>query len=105
MDLTKIIKEGRKRNHITQSALAKSLGVTRNAVSSWEKGTRIPRTEILRELLIILDVPAKDLETKTYVHVDDRLAGFKLSRLNAAGLKKLYDFYYDLIKDESNLRR
>lgn len=53
MDAIKVgnfIKELRKKNNLTQSALAKKYGVTYQAVSKWERGINIPDISLLREM-------------------------------------------------------
>lgn len=44
------IKETRGRNGLTQSALAKRLGISRSAVNAWEMGISIPSAQYLIEL-------------------------------------------------------
>lgn len=104
MDLSRLIRECRQRSGITQDALAKSLGVSRTAVSNWESGRRTPGLHILYELCIILDVPANEFENLGRVNFNNSLSGFKLARLNADGRKKLYEYYYGLLKDGKYLR-
>ena len=49
-DVSKFIKEIRKKNNLTQSALADKLGVTYQAVSKWENGKNIPDMETLKAI-------------------------------------------------------
>lgn len=58
-NITKIIKEIRKKNNLTQNDLALKLGVTYQAVSKWENGKSIPDITILNQLSKDFDV---DLE-------------------------------------------
>ena len=44
------IKELRERAGLSQSALAKKVGVTRSAVNAWEMGLSIPTTQYVAEL-------------------------------------------------------
>ena len=44
------IKETRGRNGLTQTALAKRLGISRSAVNAWEMGISIPSAQYLIEL-------------------------------------------------------
>lgn len=44
------IKEARGRNGLTQTALAKKLGISRSAVNAWEMGISIPSAQYLIEL-------------------------------------------------------
>ena len=79
MDAIKVgnfIKELRKKNNLTQSALAKKYNVTYQAVSKWERGINIPDISLLREmskdfnisLESILDGEIKDNETKKLIY-------------------------------------
>ena len=52
----KYIKFLRERNNLTQEELAKKVLVTREAVSKWETGRRIPDIETLIILSDIFDV-------------------------------------------------
>ena len=52
------IKEARKSKNIAQKDLAGALGVTKSAMSLWEKGTREPDVSTLRRIADILDVSA-----------------------------------------------
>ena len=56
MSLGSRIFKARTAKKLSQSALGKQLGVTRNAVSLWESNTSQPRAETLRKLAVILDV-------------------------------------------------
>lgn len=44
------IKELREKNQLTQSALAKKLGLSRSAVNAWEMGVSVPSAQYLVEL-------------------------------------------------------
>ena len=50
------IKNIRKKNNITQEELAKNLSVTRQAVSSWESGERVPQLDNVIQFLKIFNV-------------------------------------------------
>lgn len=51
----------RKRNGISQTDLAKLLGVTNKAVSKWENGKAKPKTEILRKMASYFKIPIEEL--------------------------------------------
>lgn len=53
---------------LTQTAVGKALGVTRNAVSLWEAGTSSPTPERLRKLAVILDCNSDWLATGRKAH-------------------------------------
>lgn len=44
------IKHLREKNNMTQSALAKQLGITRSSVNAWEMGISVPSTQYIVEL-------------------------------------------------------
>ncbi|CAP56545.1 helix-turn-helix domain-containing protein [Gluconacetobacter diazotrophicus] len=52
-----IIERERKRSGVTQTDLAKAIGVQSNAIWGWETGARLPRMNHLFDLLWELDVP------------------------------------------------
>lgn len=71
--LGKRIKALRIENHMTQEELAKRLGVTRAALSSWEIGRREPDTEILHKLSTIFNVSVDYLIGKTNIRNSDAI--------------------------------
>ena len=50
------IKKLREQNNITQSELAKQLGITRSGVNAWEMGISIPSTQYIVQLASIFSV-------------------------------------------------
>ncbi|MCI8460736.1 MAG: helix-turn-helix domain-containing protein [Bacilli bacterium] len=66
MDCQKIgtfILTKRKDKNMTQKQLAKSLGITEQAVSKWERGLGIPDVSLLIDLSKILDVSVQEILT------------------------------------------
>ena len=57
----KFIRELRKKNNLTQKALAEKYGVTYQAVSKWERGINIPDVSLLREMSRDFDVNIEDI--------------------------------------------
>lgn len=51
------IRELRENNGLTQSVLARRLGLSRSAVNAWEMGLNIPTTQYIVELARIFKVP------------------------------------------------
>ena len=51
----------RKKNRITQKALAEQLGVSHNAVSAWEKGNNFIDSDTLYHICKIFGVTANDM--------------------------------------------
>lgn len=52
------IKKLRERAELSQSTLAKKVGVTRSAVNAWEMGLSIPTTQYVAELAQLFHVSA-----------------------------------------------
>lgn len=59
--LGKIVAENRRRENLTQSELAEALGVTHQAISSWENGYTSPDISKLSDLAFILKVTVDEL--------------------------------------------
>ena len=59
--LSETLKENRARCKMTQEFVAESIGVSRQAVSKWEKGTSEPNTSNLMALAKLYGIPAEDL--------------------------------------------
>ena len=47
------IKELREKNNLTQSELARKMGITRSSVNAWEMGISVPSTEKVVELSLL----------------------------------------------------
>lgn len=56
MDLPQRIKSSREARRLTQTAVASALGLTRNAVSMWERKESEPTAGTLRKLAVLLGV-------------------------------------------------
>ena len=63
--LGEVLREQRACCHMTQEFVAESLGVSRQAVSKWEKGTSDPSTANLLALAKLYGVSAEELLKKT----------------------------------------
>ena len=61
MELSKKLKELRKKQGLTQLELAERLFVSRQAISGWEAGTSRPSTENLQSLSKLYNVPLEML--------------------------------------------
>lgn len=57
----RFIAERRKQEHLTQAALAESLGITDKAVSKWERGIAMPDTAIMLDLCELLCISVNEL--------------------------------------------
>ena len=59
--LSEMLRENRARCKMTREFVAESIGVSRQAVSKWEKGTSEPNTSNLMALAKLYGIPAEDL--------------------------------------------
>lgn len=50
------IKELRTKQKLTQSEIAKKLGITRSSVNAWEMGISVPSTKYIIELSLLFNV-------------------------------------------------
>ena len=50
-DISALVKELRKRIHLTQEQFAQKVGVTYSTVNHWENGKRVPLPFLVRRLL------------------------------------------------------
>lgn len=103
------IKYARERKKITQLSLAKSLGVSRAAMSAWENDEWHPGVLRLWNLFALLDISSEEINQLQKDNPDDSdLANasyeFDLRKLNSKGLAQLYKCYFQLIQDEGNLQ-
>ena len=57
----KFIAESRKEKKLTQEELAEKLGITKNAVSKWERGLCLMDMSLLKPLSDILDVSINEI--------------------------------------------
>lgn len=55
------IKQQRVLHEMSQAELAEKIGVTRQTISSWEKGTSFPDVEMLEKLAMAFDVRIEEL--------------------------------------------
>ena len=61
MSIGENIKQQRLSLGLTQDKLGEMLGVTGKAVSTWEKGTKIPRMPIIKRLSELFEIPKSQL--------------------------------------------
>ena len=61
MEISKILKDIRVKNYMTQDEMAKRLFVTRQAVSRWENGETVPNIETLKQISMSFDVSINTL--------------------------------------------
>ncbi len=65
MAVAKIIRAKRREKNLTQEKLAQKIGVSKNNIISWEKGRYEPSGKNLINLMKLLELSLKDLETPT----------------------------------------
>lgn len=99
------LKEIRLEHKMSQLELAEIMGVSRSCISSWETGTRKPNLIQLGKYLIVFKLKNNYFNPA----VEDRPftmgSCFDITTLNCEGLKKLYDYYTELMKDEKYLKK
>ncbi len=57
----KFISNQRKENGLTQEQLAEKLGISKNAISKWERGLNLPDVSIMQDLCKILNITLNEL--------------------------------------------
>ncbi len=95
-----IIKKLRKEKNLTQKELGFLMNVSRNAITNWECGTRMPSADQYYELSKIFDVPVQHiLGEKTFPETNEirNEYPFDIDVLNDLGKKLLFDFYKMLV--------
>ena len=78
------IKHLREVNGMTQSALAKKLGITRSSVNAWEMGISVPSTQYIVELSHIFCV------STDYLPGVDKSSTIDVSGLSESDVQLLY---------------
>jgi len=82
------VRELRKREGLTQHALAKKVDVTQQAVGLWETGKAVPGGDAIIKLSRVFDVPSDDLlglDGDRYAKLEKRIA--RLERIIAGNFQ------------------
>ncbi len=90
--LSERIKMLREANDLTQSELAKQLGLTRSSINAWEMGLSIPSTQYIVELSKLFNVSSDfilGIENKAVISVEG------LSNKEVVALKQIADCFRD----------
>ena len=82
----------RENGNITQTELAKQLGITRSSVNAWEQGISIPSTQYLIELARIFHISAD------YILEIDATSTMDISGLEDEDIQLLYQIAEHLRK-------
>lgn len=67
----KFISEERKNKNLTQEQLAVKLGISKNAVSKWERGLNMPDVSLFESLCKELDISINELISGKRINDDD----------------------------------
>ena len=61
LTISKLLKQQRQKNGLTQADLANKLSISRSAVSNWETGRNFPDLIMIDELATIYDITTDEL--------------------------------------------
>ena len=87
------IKFLRESNDMTQSELARQLGITRSSVNAWEQGISVPSTQYVVELARLFNVSVD------YLLGVDASANLNIAGLNEDDVKLVYQIVNHLRKN------
>ncbi len=90
------IKKLRELKGLTQSMLAKELGITRSSVNAWEMGISVPSTQYIVELANIFDV------STDYLLGVDSSSSVNVNGLSEDDIHIVCSLIYHLQKKNSN---
>ncbi|MCI8602323.1 MAG: helix-turn-helix transcriptional regulator [Oscillospiraceae bacterium] len=89
------LRQLREENRLTQSELAKRLGITRSSVNAWEMGISVPSTQYIVELAMLYRV------STDYLLGQDKRVTLDISGLSEADI----DIIYQLVRHLRQLRQ
>ena len=78
----KFIANSRKKQNLTQEELAEKLGISKNAVSEWERGLNLPDASIMKDLCDILKISLNELFAGQHLNDDDLQENCEKNLLN-----------------------
>lgn len=90
------IKHLRESNGMTQSDLARHLGITRSSVNAWEMGISVPSTQCIVELACLFDV------STDYLLGIGATSSLKLDGLTEEDAQVVYELVQHLRKKNAN---
>lgn len=88
------ISVNRKKKNLTQEQLAEKLGVSKNAVSKWERGLNLPDVSIMQNLCHLIGISLNELFAGEFINDKDIL---KQSEKNILGI-----FKFNAIKNKKD---
>lgn len=98
------LKEIRMSNHITQATLAAELGISRSAVANIECGLRMPKVEYIYKYQEIFNLKRGFLNGLYNKNNYVNKSCLDMTKLNCRGVKALYDYYCELMKNEEYVK-
>lgn len=93
----KFIAEQRKEKHLTQEQLASQLGITKNAVSKWERGLGLMDMSLLKPLSEILHVSINEILAGEKIKQEDIPQKSEENIINLTELIELRTMKYGVI--------
>lgn len=93
----KFIADLRKEKNLTQEALAEHLGITKNAVSKWERGLGLMDMSLLKPLSDILDVNINEILASEKIKKEDIPSKSEENIINLTELIELRTMKYGVI--------
>lgn len=93
----KFIAEKRKDKNLTQEQLAEKLGITKNAVSKWERGLGLMDMSLLKPLSDILDVNINEILAGEKIKKEDIPSKSEENIINLTELIELRTMKYGVI--------
>ena len=93
----KFIANQRKTKNLTQEQLAEKLGITKNAVSKWERGICLMDMSLLKPLSEILDVSINEILAGEKIKKEDILSKSEENIINLTELIELRTMKYGII--------
>ena len=99
------LKELRLSKNLTQDELAEKMGVSRSCISGWERGIRKPGSISICKYHKIFKLPNNFFSPSAEGKIYNTINCFDISLLNHKGVKKLYDYYLELTKNNEYLKK
>lgn len=108
MSFAENLKQLRKEKGISQASLAKTIGISQSAVGYWERGQKIPSSEMAKKLANYFNVTVDELlddamesfstaiGKKIVATVDDEPMIYAYHKLNSDGQIKVIEYAEDL---------